>query len=52
MFFYIKCKLKGHNINECSNELKCRLCNKYGHQMPWRLNKSEDKQSETEGDKQ
>ncbi|CAG2193324.1 unnamed protein product [Mytilus edulis] len=55
MFLCNKCQLKGHNIHNCPNEWKCRLCNEYGHKMlecPTFIKKNSEKQSETEGEEQ
>ncbi|CAC5395426.1 unnamed protein product [Mytilus coruscus] len=55
MFLCNKCQLKGHNIKNCPNEWKCRLCNEYGQKMfdcPTFLAKKMGKNSETEKDEQ
>ncbi|CAG2238920.1 unnamed protein product [Mytilus edulis] len=55
MFLCNKCQLKGHNIHNCPNEWKCRLCNQNGHKMlesSFFCKKNSEKQSETEGEEQ
>ena len=55
IFLCNKCQLKGHNINKCPNEWKCRLCNEYGDKMlewPTFVKKNSEKHTETEGEEQ